>query len=54
MAKVSPAEPSPALAVTCTDTVPASVAAGVPENVRVAASKLSQAGSAVPSDRAAV
>ena len=41
-------------AVTLTDTVPTSAAAGVPEKVRVEAVNVSQAGSAVPSDFVAV
>ena len=46
--------PLPSLAVTFTVTVPASVVSGVPEKVRVPASKLSQSGSALPSDLVAV
>ena len=42
------------VAVTFTATVPTSPLAGVPENVRVAASKPSQDGSVLPSDSVAV
>ena len=49
MSNVSLTESVPSLAVTFTDTVPASEAAGVPENVRVESVNVSQAGSAVPS-----
>ena len=41
--------PLPSLAVTFTDTVPTSEAAGVPAKVRVLSVKVSQVGSAVPS-----
>ena len=41
-------------AVTLTDSVPASPAAGVPEKVRAVAARVSHAGRSVPSDRAAV
>ena len=55
MSKVSLTEPPwPSLAVTFTETVPTSAAVGVPENVRVAAAKLSHEGSAVSSDWVAV
>ena len=52
MSNSSLTESVPSLAVTFTDTVAAAV--GVPEKVRVSASKLSQAGRSVPSDCAAV
>ncbi len=52
MSKVSLTESVPSLAVTFTETVPAAV--GVPENVRVAAAKLSHAGRAESSDWMAV
>ena len=45
---------APSVAVTRTVIAPTSPLAGVPEKVRVAASKLSQAGSAEPSARVAV
>ena len=52
MSKVSLTEPPwPSLAVTFTETVPTF---GMPENVRVAAAKLSHEGSAVSSDWVAV
>ena len=55
MSKLSEAVPPlPSLAVTFTDSVPSSAAAGVPEKVRVAASKLSQFGNAESSDSNAV
>ena len=54
MSKVSLTESVPSLAVTLTETVPTSATAGVPEKVRVEASKLSQPGSAPSSDFAAV
>ena len=55
MSKVSLTEPPlPSLAVTFTETVPTSAAGGVPENVRVAAAKLSHEGSAESSDWVAV
>ena len=55
MSKVSLTEPPlPSLAVTFTETVPTSAAVGVPENMRVAAAKLSHEGSAVSSDWVAV
>ena len=55
MSKMSLTEPPlPSLAVTFTETVSTSAACGVPENVRVAASKLSHAGSAESSDWVAV
>ena len=55
MSKVSLTEPPwPSLAVTFTETVPTSAAVGMPENVRVAAAKLSHEGSAVSSDWVAV
>ena len=54
ISKVSLTESVPSLAVTFTETVLASAAAGVPENVRVAASKLSHKGSAESSDFVAV
>ena len=46
--------PLPSLAVTVTETVPASAACGLPENVRVAAVKVSHDGSALPSAAVAV
>ena len=46
--------PLPSSAVTFTDTTPASAAAGVPEKVRVEPVKLSQPGSALSSNCAAV
>ena len=55
MSKASPTDPpSPSLAVTLTDTVPASAACGVPAKVRVLSAKDSQAGSAAPSACVAV
>ena len=55
MSKVSLTEPPlPSLAVTFTETVSTSAACGVPEKVRVAALKLSHAGSAVSSASVAV
>ena len=55
MSKVSLTEPPlPSLAVTFTDSVPASEAVGVPAKVRVESVKPSQVGSAVPSDFVAV
>ena len=55
MSKVSEAVPPlPSLVVTFTDSVPTSAAAGVPEKVRVAASKLSQSGKAAASACVAV
>ena len=50
ISKVSLTESVPSLAVTFTETVPTSAAIGVPENVRVAAAKLSHEGNAVSSD----
>ncbi len=52
ISKVSLTESVPSLAVTFTETV--STAVGVPENVRVAASKLSHEGSTESSDWVAV
>ena len=50
MWKVSVTDPPlPSLAVTFTETVPASATCGVPEKVRVSAAKASQLGRAVPS-----
>ena len=54
ISKVSLTESVPSLAVTFTETVSTSVAVGVPENVRVAAAKLSHEGSAESSDWVAV
>ena len=55
MSKVSLTEPPlPSRAVTFTETVPTSAAVGVPENMRVAAAKLSHEGSAESSDWVAV
>ena len=55
MTKASLTEaPSSSLAVTFTETVPASAAAGVPEKVRVPASKLSHDGNALSSSSTAV
>ena len=55
MSKVSLTDPPlPSLAVTFTDTVPASAACGVPEKVRVPAAKASHVGSAVSSAFVAV
>ena len=50
MSKVSLTEAMPSLAVTFTDTVPASPACGVPEKAREPAAKASQVGSGLPSD----
>ncbi len=54
ISKVSLTESVPSFAVTFTETVPRSAVAGVPENVRVAAVKLSHEGSAESSDWVAV
>ena len=54
MSKVSLTDSLPSLAVTFTETVPKSAACGVPENVRVTASKLSHEGRAESSGLVAV
>ena len=54
MSKMSVTEAVPSLAVTFTDTVPASLNCEAPVNVRVAASKVNHDGNALPSANVAV